>query len=366
MIKATTAIRKYPRHFQLQWHLLDRCNLGCCHCYQEDRNTTANGLNLANALDVLNQLTDLIQLFQNSKPSRPIRTHISLTGGEPLLWPDLFDLIRHIRARGMGFSILTNGTLIDAATATELRSLEPRYVQVSIDGSKSTHDTIRGTGNFEAAIAGISNLVKRNINTTISFTAHRGNYREFPLVASLGHKLQVNRVWADRLIPLGQSSSNQNMSLSPAETLEFLDIMKDSRKQLRSSKTEIALHRALQFLLTGERPYRCSAGKSLLALLPSGDLLPCRRMPRVVGNVFKDTLLSLYQNNPLLLSLRNPDIISDGCQKCFFSRACGGGLRCLSDAIYGTPFRADPGCWLPGLLNNSIHTFDELEENSAI
>jgi len=110
-------------------------------------------------------------------------------------------------------------------------------------------------------------------------------------------------------------------------------------------KTEISLHRALQFLVNGGRPYHCTAGDSLITVLPGGDLLPCRRMPVAVGNLRENSLVQLYYGSELFQALRDRTRISAGCEHCFYARLCRGGLKCLSHAINRDPFTADPGCW---------------------
>jgi radical SAM protein with 4Fe4S-binding SPASM domain len=245
--------------------------------------------------------------------------------------------------------VLTNGTLIDAALARRLARLGPAFVQVSIDGARASHDRIRGAGQHDRAVTGVKHLVREGVRTLISFTAHRANYREIVDVVRLARRLKVDRVWADRLIPAGCGESMRRMLLTPAETREFFQLM--HREQLRSrrlggGRTEVAMHRALQFLEAGGRPYHCTAGDSLVAVLPNGDLVPCRRLPIRVGNLVATPLAELYDGSPLLRALRCPDRTSRGCESCFYAKLCRGGLKCLSHAVTGDPFRADPGCWL--------------------
>jgi radical SAM protein with 4Fe4S-binding SPASM domain len=180
----------------------------------------------------------------------------------------------------------------------------------------------------------------------LSFTAHRDNYREFPEVARLARSLGVNRVWADRLVPLGQGEQLREQMLTPQQARELFEIMRCQRRTAWFRRTEIGMRRSLQFLVAGGRPYRCTAGRSLITLLPSGDLCPCRRMPSVVGNVRKTPLQDLYFDHPLLRSLRDPTRVPAGCERCFYSQTCGGGSRCIASAVHGDPWRADPGCWL--------------------
>jgi radical SAM protein with 4Fe4S-binding SPASM domain len=188
-------------------------------------------------------------------------------------------------------------------------------------------------------------MVRAGIRTLISFTAHRANFREFPQVAQLGRKLKVSRVWADRLIPQGGCG---DQPLGPQETRELFTLMDEERRRAKRgwfNRTEIAMSRALQFLIRGGTPYHCTAGDTLITIQPNGDLYPCRRMPIRVGNVLETPLHDLYCRSDLLRELRRDRIIA-GCKECFYAKFCRGGLKCLSYSLTGDPFRADPGCWL--------------------
>ena len=333
-----------PTHLLLQWHITERCNLRCAHCYQD--NYVRNELSFIDLLKVLSQFKELLTIFEQ-RSGRRIPAHITVTGGEPFARRDFLNLLEVFAAQRnrFSFAILTNGTFIDAAMAQQLRQLAPRFVQVSIEGTAATHDRIRGTGNFVQTVSAIKQLRKQCIYTLISFTAHRGNYREFSEVAKLGRQLGVNRIWADRLIPCG--SGSDLAVLTPAETQEFFAIMAQARAKRSwfNRRTKIAMHRALQFLAGGQL-YHCTAGDSLLTVQPNGDLYPCRRLPIRVGNLLETALIELYDNSELLRQLRNPRQVSEGCQTCDYAHWCRGGLKCLSYAVRDDPFQADPGCWL--------------------
>jgi radical SAM protein with 4Fe4S-binding SPASM domain len=251
--------------------------------------------------------------------------------------------------RQISYGILTNGTLINPDTARHLKELRPAFVQVSIEGTRETHDQIRGEGSYQKAIEGIANLTAAGVSAYISFTAYRRNYQDFPDVVRRGRKLGVSRIWADRLIPCGNGASLMDDLLDQEETLAFFKLMERSRKKKRPflpDKKDVAMHRALQFLVGGGEPYHCCAGDTLITVLPNGDVLPCRRMPVVVGNIFEKPLKEIYLDDPFLQSLRDKNTICRGCEQCLFNKVCGGGLRCLSQAVNGSPFYADPGCWL--------------------
>lgn len=338
----TAKKQRYPLRLLLQWHITERCNLRCAHCYQETH--SGKELEFCELLDVLRQFKELLNIMRMENGRA--YGHITITGGEPFIRSDFLGLLDILSAnrKYFSFAILTNGSFIDDAMARCLRNLKTAFIQVSIDGSKFTHDSIRGTGNFEKTVSAIKCLVRENIRTFIAFTAHRGNFREFGDVAALGRQLHVSRVWADRLIPRGSGSTM--LALTHEETQEFFEIMNRERKKssiIFFRKTEIAMHRALQFLFAGGEPYHCTAGDTLITVQPDGDLVPCRRMPIKVGNLMDTPLVELYNNSELFGALRN--CISEGCSDCFYSKLCRGGLRCLSYAMSGDPFRSDPSCW---------------------
>ena len=340
--------RYIPRRLLLQWHVTERCNLRCSHCYQDGH--AGADPNFEDLLKVLAQFQELLAGWRREARPVPVRGHITVTGGEPFVRRDFLQLLEVLSANRAHFSfaILTNGSLIDAAMAARLRKLGPRFVQVSVEGSQATHDRIRGPGSFERTVAALNHLVRAGVPALISFTAHRANFREFPEVARLGRRLRVARVWADRLIPWGTGAALQEQVLTPDETREFFNIMLKARAQAVHSwfgRTEIAMHRALQFSLAGGRPYHCAAGDTLVTVLPNGDLYPCRRMPIRVGNVMETRLEELYYSSDLFCALRNRHLVSAGCQDCFYAGLCRGGLKCLSYAVKGDPFTADPGCW---------------------
>ena len=340
-----------PRGLLLQWHVTERCNLRCAHCYQE---SYAGGeLGFRELLLIVDQFKKLVNAWKNRPGQRQRRGHITVTGGEPFVRQDFWDLLEVFAANRayFSFAVLTNGHFIDEAVAGRLRNLDPSFVQVSIEGTRATHDRIRGRGSFERTVTAIRQLVRERIPTLIAFTAHRGNFREFPEVARLGRCLKVTRVWADRLIPFGTGEQLREHMLTPEETRELFEIMHQVRTERGrgwGGRTEIAMHRALQFLVAEGTPYHCTAGETLITVLPNGDVTPCRRLPLRVGNLLATPLQELYDQSELLRALRDQNRFSEGCQGCCYVRLCRGGLKCLAYAVSGDPFKGDPGCWLAG------------------
>jgi radical SAM protein with 4Fe4S-binding SPASM domain len=350
--------RHHPRKFRLQWHINESCNLRCRHCYQEGYDSADPSLD--ELLDMLHLFAKFLNRWKTTEGDTG--AHINITGGEPFLREDIFDFLEILNKdfRSLfSFGILTNGTLIDEKSANRIKEVHTGFVQVSIEGTEDTHDSIRGRGSFQKAVNGLKCLIKAGVPSLISFTANRENFREFESVAKLGKKLGVSRVWADRMIPYGCGKDMGDTTLTPDETMEFFRIMaKSGRKSFLSmgSHTEIQMCRALQFLAGGGTPYSCSAGDTLVTIMHNGEFLPCRRMPIPVGNLKQQSFEDLYYNNEMMKTLRDRNRVSKGCENCRFQPACRGGLRCLSYAVNGDPFTADPGCPLAARQGETSET----------
>lgn len=407
-----------PRRLVLQWHITERCNLHCKHCYQDSEHLP-DELTYSQLLQVLQQYLDMLAkwnkilqqdgqnlarkptqhtinikqpLIQNhqitasqspqrikqkiTNHGRKILGHINITGGEPFIRQDFWQILEifHQHHRHLSYGILTNGTMLNQNAIQKLQTLQPSFIQVSVEGTEKTHDSIRGKGNFAETVEVIKSLVQAKFYVLIAFTAHRQNFREFSDVVNLGAKLHVGRVWADRLIPCGGATTMQDMVLTPAETQEFCQIMQSAKTRLTNTwwgkiarwgqqlctkvssqrvcaevssqrvYTEVSLQRALQFL-SGGYPYHCQAGNELITIQTNGDIVPCRRMPIVLDNIFKTPLDKVYQEHSLLQKLRSHPV-SPSCIQCLYASVCQGGLKCLAYAMTQDPWAGDPGCWL--------------------
>ena len=321
----------------MQWHLSENCNLKCLHCYQENHKPIQ--LEFDKLVIIYKQFKELLN-------KKKMKGHINITGGEPLCNPYLFKLLDLIKEDSdlITFSILTNGTLINEKIAKKIKSYNPLYVQVSLEGGKKTNDYIRGKGTYKKVAEGIVNLRKENIFTSISFTATSLNYKEFPKVVRYARKYGVNNVWSDRFIPLG--NSDKSLALNYEQTREYLEIMNKERnnlKKIKNNNTTISMYRALQFQMTNDFAYGCTAGDTLLTVMENGDLVPCRRMPIIVGNLFDRSMYDLYTNSDILKTLREKKI-PDECINCEHSEVCNGGLKCLTYAMYKNLNHKDYGC----------------------
>lgn len=317
----------------LQWHITAECNFSCKHCYQGKKyiggNPTYDQLML-----VLDQFSDFVD---NNPPNS--KHYVRITGGEPMLHNDWKRLAAEVKKRDFILTLMTNGTLITPEEAADIAELEPHIVQVSIDGGEVVHDSIRGKGNLSLVLEGVKNLRARDVPVRVSFTASLANMTEFPKVVQICREYDIQSVWTDRFIPHGKGV--ELGSIGPSELQHYLNLIRTERNG--DGSTEVLMHRALQFF-EGGAPYKCGAGDVLLTVLHNGDVMACRRLPGIIGNVYKNTLREIHLSSPLCKKLRDPGYVNLKCRSCAHFNKCEGGLKCLALVISGDPFSGDPAC----------------------
>ena len=315
--------------FIIQWHITHLCNLRCAHCYQEEYKNHM-------AKEDFYLILDKLEAFLRGSELIP---QINLTGGEPLLHHDFFEFATAIRKRNIKLGVLTNGTLIDEETAVRLSQLKPVFAQISLDGTETTHDKIRGAGNFQKALQGIDLLKKHNIKVLVSFTAQKGNYTEFSGLAKICKQHHVDKLWWDRVV-----SDDPDLYLSSDE---FQTMVSSCNKLIHNHNpfnnySFVSNSRSLQCFGTNDCGYNCGAGKQLLVITADGSVMPCRRLPFVVGNLLTDSLAGIYKT-PIMKELAS-FIAPRECLNCKEYMRCKGGAKCVTYAQTGEWKRKDINC----------------------
>jgi radical SAM protein with 4Fe4S-binding SPASM domain len=306
-----------PFDFFIQWHLTEQCNLSCKHCYQGAR--CADELSLPEITDVVEEVSDMLKDWSDTYGVAFSRS-FNITGGEPFLKPDLFEILGEIRKRGIDVYLLTNGTLVSRERAKRLADLGIKGVQVSIEGPEDVHDSIRGAGSFAAAAAGIERLIDCGIPVTLNMTLSALNVEEVKKVITLGSHMGARRIGFTRLVPDGRARSLVSRILSPEQvrqayaslaTYEINGLEIVTGDPIASQMKTASGRDAGNVAISG-----CAAGVSGLTIYPNGDVLPCRRMPITLGNVRRDSLREIWATAPVLEALRDRSRYKGKCGRC--------------------------------------------------
>ncbi len=338
--------------FQVVWDITYACNLRCKHCYATAGKPLEDELTTDEALDIVDKLDRLGV------------TIIAFSGGEPLVRKDFFEITKYADEKGFYVAVATNGTLINEEMAKKMKENGIKYVQISLDGMRETHDSFRGIkGAFDKTVEGIKNCVKEGFFVNVSMTVTKYNYHDVPAVIELCEKLGVNWFMHYNFIPVGRGREIVEADITPEQREELLRMLyqrnKTSNISLLSTAPQfarVALQCDAEMIPThfynvnaGERLRMlaefiggCGAGRFYFAIKANGDIQPCVFFPLKVGNVRYDDLEELWRNNRVFEELRNKDII-EGCGTCKYRYYCGG-CRARAYNYFGDYLKPDPGC----------------------
>jgi radical SAM protein with 4Fe4S-binding SPASM domain len=340
------------QEFFIQWHLTERCNLRCTHCYQTGGRTEE--LNLAEIRQVLDEVTDMLAAWSETYQME-FSPSLNITGGEPFLRQDLFEVLGAMRASGFALYLLTNGTLLDEEKAKQLAGLDVKGVQVSIEGPAEIHDAIRGQGSFAASCRGVSHLRKAGLRVTLNATLSDINAEKFRDMVEIAAALGVQRLGFSRLVPAGRGLGLVNRMIDREKIREIYE----SIFALCPSGLEIVTGDPVASqmrngsgiddcgsIATGG----CAAGISGLTLLPDGTVTPCRRLAIPVGNVRQDSLREIWANSVILEQLRDRRQYKGRCGSCPRWAVCRG-CRAIAYAYslsrgQGDFLADDPQCFI--------------------
>ena len=347
---SATTKKQNQQDFFIQWHLTERCNLRCRHCYQDDKR--GGELSRVEIREVADEVSGLLKDWAETYRLR-FSPSFTITGGEPFVRPDLFDIIGELEGRGFELYLLSNGTLITHRRALQLREHNFLGVQISIEGPEAVHDTLRGEGSFRKAINGAEHVIAAGIPVTLNITLSRLNGPSIRELAVLASRIGA-RLGFSRLVPRGRGRMLIDEMLDAGEVKElYQEVFSLEEKGLRIA-TGDPLAAQLKDLSPEETSPvpsgGCAAGVSGLTFLPDGTVTPCRRLPIAIGNLKKDSLREIWSLSPVLTALRQKDAYHGKCGLCSrwaICRGCRAIAYAWSQARGSDDYLADdPQCFI--------------------
>lgn len=274
--------------FTLQWHLTQECDLHCRHCY--DR-SSRNSFPVMRAIALLDELRVFCR-------SRFIRGQVSLSGGNPLLYPHFIQLYQAAAERDLMIAILGNAAdkdIIEKIVAIQM----PVYYQVSLEGMESHNDTIRGAGNYRRTIEFLRMLTGLGVPNMVMLTLTRQNMDQ---VIPLAEELEgiTGGLTFNRLALFGEGAALELPT--PEDYRTFLDkyvrALDDySVLSLKDSLLNTIFERDHSRLFGGCAGYGCGAAFNFISILSDGEVHACRKFPSLIGNILTDSLEDIYESN---------------------------------------------------------------------
>lgn len=315
-------------------HVTNLCNLNCRHCYARKGEKR---LSIDDFKKIIDELSELGTKMYH------------LSGGELLLHPEIFEIIKLIKSNDYYLEATTNGTLLNEETFMKFKELSIDKLVISFDGATAeTHDFTRGKGNFRKSLKNLDLGLKMGLPMAVNYTVMKCNYNEVQKAIDVFGKRDLAFLNFRRFIKTG-AGGNINESISPTQYLKLFHIInkvreKDERISLGGEPQRIVSNSKLRKKALEFNEGGCSAGRYFISIDPNGDITPCGFIPIPIGNIHKNSIQEVWEKSIVLNKLRNRDLLKGVCSDCPNKFICGG-CRAAALGTYNDLFQQDPQCW---------------------
>jgi heme b synthase len=337
----------------IAWEITRRCNLRCVHC-RSSSEMEAKGHPDFPTSEAFRVIDDIASY------AKPV---VVLSGGEPLIRKDVFEIAQYGTDKGLRMCLATNGTLVNDEICGKIKASGIKIVSLSLDGSEeSVHDDFRSQkGAFTGTINAARLFKKYGIEFIVNSSFTRRNQEEIPKVYRLAKELGATAWYMFMIVPTGRGEEIMNEIISKEEYEEILDwhyqMEKDEdmmlvrptcaphyyRVVLQQSKKEGEKFkkRTLKFSTGGSKG--CIAGQLICLIDVDGNVLPCSYFPKAAGNVRETSFKEIWEGSELFKDLRDFKKYKGKCGSCEFVNVCGG-CRARAYSVYGDYLEEEPFC----------------------
>ncbi|MBF0386386.1 MAG: radical SAM protein [Candidatus Omnitrophica bacterium] len=319
----------------ISWNITKACQLKCRHCYRDAGTKEADELTTAEGKDLIEQIA--LAGFKI----------LIISGGEPLMRKDVYELIAHAKDHGLRPVLGTNGIMIDTSVARRLKAAGLTRAGISLDSTnEAVHDDFRqDAGSWQGSLAGMKACVAEGLDFQIHTTVTTYNYQDVEKITDLAVSLGAKAHHIFFLVPTGRGKDLA--AVIPSSEYQLL-LKKIMQKQL-TVPIELKPVCAPQFVPLAHdlhQPTRftrgCLAGVSYCCILPNGDVHPCPYFPIKVGNVRNQKFSLMWRDHALFKELRSGEY-NGNCGGCQHKSSCGG-CRARAYAQTGNYMDFDPEC----------------------
>jgi heme b synthase len=336
----------------LAWEVTGRCNLKCVHCRAS---STMQSHDTDFSTAEAKKLIDDIASF-----AKPV---LVLSGGEPLLRPDLFEIAEYGTSKGLRMCLATNGTLVTDAVCAQMKQADIKMVSLSLDGSTAAvHDDFRSQpGAFEGTLRAAETLSRNGQKFIVNSSFAKRNQHDIKGCYQLAKRIGAHAWYMFMIVPTGRGKDIMAELISKEDYEEILDwhyqMEKDEpdllvrptcaphyyRVVLQKAKAEGQKfkRRSLTFSTGGGKG--CICAQTIAFIDSKGNVQPCSYFPVVAGNVKQQPFKDIWENAPLFQSLRAFETYKGRCGDCEYLNVCGG-CRARADAVLGDYLAEEPFC----------------------
>jgi heme b synthase len=336
----------------LAWEVTGRCNLNCIHC-RASSSMTSHDTDFTT--EEARKLIDDITSFCS-----PV---LVLSGGEPLLRPDLFEIARYGTEKGLRMCIATNGTLVTDDVCAKMKESGIRIVSLSLDGSTAVvHDDFRKqAGAFEATLRAAETFNRNGIKFIVNSSFAKRNQHDIADTYRLAKRIGAHAWYMFMIVPTGRGEKILSELISKEDYEEILEW----HYQMEKNETDMLVRptcaphyyrvrlqkareeglkiqpRTLSFSTGGGKG--CICAQTIAFIDSKGNVQPCSYFPVVAGNVKKQHFREIWYHSELFESLRAFEKYKGRCGECEYLNVCGG-CRARADAVLEDYLQEEPFC----------------------
>jgi radical SAM protein with 4Fe4S-binding SPASM domain len=346
-----------PPLYMVTWRCTRKCVGNCLYCSYTSEYAKDMEADTKTAYKIVDEIYNF---------GSPL---LGISGGEPLLRPDIFDIISYAKQIGFGVSLITSGFVFDEKRLNKLARNEV-YTAVSVDGNRESNDKIRGKGSYDKALYAVKKLSENGILDCIVTTLTKYNIKDAEHVVKLAEEYNARMIVFHNLVPVGRAGSNMpDLAPSPEEYEWAFNNIYDLQVKY-AGKVHVNVYAPFYARIVRERnPVdfwdwfqnrflgKCTIGGNYVSITENGDYRSCGfnegyRLGNVKDKSLKRTWNEL-QHSELHLKLRDKSNIKGKCGVCEYREICGG-CRTRAEFYTGDLFESDPACaYIPKVLRES-------------
>src|SRR4030043_1168901 len=337
----------------IAWEITRKCNLKCIHCRSSSEIEVIGHPDFSKeeAFRIIDDITSY---------AKPV---IVLSGGEPLVRRDVFEIANYGTDKGLRMCLATNGTLVTHEVCGKMKASGIKIVSLSLDGStENIHDDFRNQrGAFAGTINAAGLFKKYSIEFIINSSFTKRNQEDIPKVYNLAKELGATAWYMFMIVPTGRGEELMGELISSSDFEQILEwhyqMEKDEKDMLvrptcaphyyrvvlQKAREEGAKfeRRTLKFSTGGAKG--CIAGQLIALIDVDGDVLPCSYFPKPAGNIKVQSFKDIWENSELFKELRDFKKYKGKCGSCEYVSVCGG-CRARAYSVYGDYLEEEPFC----------------------
>lgn len=311
----------FPR--TVYWECTNKCNYNCIHCYSvSGPGKFSEELQFDTVKKLIDELSALGTEF------------LSIGGGEPLLYPDIFRVLKYAKSKGLAVEITTNASLVTDEIIKKLVKSGLQFLQVSLDGAnEKTYSTIRRGGDFNRVVKILPKLAEY-FTLSICSVINKLNYNEIDSLIELSKTAGAKHFRVIPLMEIGRGAGIKSLQLSKKELKNLHTIIHDKRKKEKNINIQLnenlVLPESKNIFWMPNNHFGCSAARTTCGIDARGDVYPCSFMAfeeLKCGNIKNESLLEIWRDSIIMKDFRNLDKLEGKCTKCRYLSLCRGGCR---------------------------------------